>query len=205
MIRKYFLSIALILLISTTGFSQYVTFGRAFSFGHAFISEKDVQHKFFFSLTGGFSITYAKRENFGFGADLVYSTEGSKTLYNSGGLTTENKIKLSYIRIPLKAIYFLGDNGDNIRPKVFAGPSFAILVGAESNKENSYETFKKIDAGVHIGIGANKLICDRIWLNTDITYTQGLIDISNENLAGGDNRNGNIRMNISLLLGTNRK
>ena len=204
MIKNYILLGCLIIFVNSTAFSQYVTFGRAFSFGHAFISEKDVQHKFFFSLTGGLSITYAKKENYGFAADLVYSSEGSKTVYNTGGVSTENKIKLSYIRVPLKAIYFLGDYGDNIRPKVFAGPSFAFLVGADTNKENSYDAIKKMDAGVHIGFGANKLICDRIWLNTDITYTQGLIDITKENGDGGSNLNGNIRMNISLLLGTNR-
>ena len=58
--------------------------------------------------------------------------------------------------------------------------------------------------GVHLGVGANKLICDRIWLNTDITYTQGLVDITEGNTGNGINLNGNIRMNISLLLGTNR-
>ncbi len=204
MLLKYLLLNLLILAITATGFSQYVTFGRAFSFGHAFITEKDVQHKFFFSLTGGLSITYAKQENYGFAADLVYSTEGSKTEQNLGGVNTENKIKLSYIRVPLKAIYFLGDYGDNIRPKLVAGPSFAFLVGADSNKENSYDDFNKIDVGVHLGVGANKLICDRIWLNTDITYTQGLVDIKEGNTGNGINLNGNIRMNISLLLGTNR-
>lgn len=203
MLKRYLILSIILVLVNTSGFSQYITFGRAFSFGHAFISEKDVQHKFLFSLTGGLSITYAKQANYGFAADLVYSSEGSKTAHNLGGINTENKIKLSYIRVPLKAIYFLGDYGDNMRPKVFAGPSFAFLVGAESNKENTYDLFKKIDAGLHIGIGANKLICDRIWLNTDITYTQGLIDITKDN-TGEINRNGNIRMNISLLLGTNR-
>ncbi len=204
MIKNYLLLGSLFLMVNSTAFSQYVTFGRAFSFGHAFITEKDVQHKFFFSLTGGLSITYAKQENYGFAADLVYSSEGSKTVQNLGGVNTENKIKLSYIRVPLKAVYFLGDYGDILRPKIIAGPSFAFLVGADSNKENSYDAFKKVDAGVHIGVGANKLICDRIWLNTDITYTQGLIDITQENGGGGSNLNGNIRMNISLLLGTNR-
>ena len=204
MIKNYLLLVSFLIILNSTAFSQYVTFGRAFSFGHAYITEKDVQHKFLFSLTGGLSITYAKQANYGFAADVVYSTEGGKTIYDLGGVETENKVKLSYIRIPLKVVYFLGDYGDKIRPKVVAGPSFAFLVGADSNKENSYDDFNKIDVGVHFGVGANKLICDRIWLNTDITYTQGLVDITEGNTGNGINLNGNIRMNISLLLGTNR-
>jgi hypothetical protein len=60
--------------------------------------------------------------------------------------------------------------------------------------------------GLHIGVGANKIICDRIWLNTDITYTQGILDVTKQSQNNNEiNLNGSVRLNISLLLGTNRK
>lgn len=206
MIKNYLLLVSFLIILNSTAFSQYVTFGRAFSFGHAYITEKDVQHKFFFSLTGGLSITYADNEHYGFAADVVYATEGSNSKTAGVAGDIQNKIKLGYIRIPFKYIRFLGEYGDPIRPKIFVGPSFGYLVSAETNKENTKAEFNKFDMGLHIGVGANKIICDRIWLNTDITYTQGILDVTKQSQNNNEiNLNGSVRLNISLLLGTNRK
>ena len=204
--RKCILLIIIIIATNACVSAQYVTFGRAFSFGHAYITDKNASQQFLFSLTGGLSITYADNEHYGYAADIVYSTEGGKSKYNIGGADFNTKTKLSYIRMPLKYIIFLGEYGDPIRPKIIFGPSFAFLVLADTDKENTINDFNRFDMGIHFGFGANKIICDRIWLNTDITYTQGLIDITkNTNLNNEINLNGNIRLNISLLLGTNRK
>lgn len=185
--------------------AQYVTFGRAFSVGHAFITDKDVSHPFLFSVTGGLSITYADNEDYGFAADAVISTEGGRFKSSVGGAEIIDKTKLTYVRIPLKYIRFLGEYGDPIRPKIIFGPSVGYLVIAETNREKSIDDYNLFDVGVHVGIGANKIICDRIWLNTDITYTQGLLDVTkNTALNNETNLNGNIRLNISLLLGTDR-
>lgn len=207
--KKYYTGILLLLLLIVTNqklSGQYVTFGRAFSFGDAFITDKDVKHGFLLSLTGGLSITYADNEHYGFAADVVYATEGSnsKTAGLAGDI--QNKIKLGYIRIPLKYIRFLGEYGDPIRPKIFVGPSFGYLVLAETNRDNTIGEFNKFDMGLHIGVGANKIICDRIWLNTDITYTQGILDITKQTFDNNEiNLNGSVRFNISFLLGTDRK
>jgi len=199
--------VVLLLFVSITHCvsAQYVTFGRAFSFGDAFITDKNATHQFLFSLAGGLSITYADNENYGFAADLVYANEGGKSKSKSGGVEVETKTKLSYIRVPLKCILFLGEYGDPIRPKILFGPSFAYLVTAETNREKSIDDFNRFDMGLHVGIGANKILCDRIWLNTDITYTQGVLDVTKNTGSNNDvNLNGSVRINISLLLGTNR-
>jgi len=204
--RKLILLILVFIATNACVSAQYVTFGRAFSFGHTFITDKNTSSQFLFSLTGGLSITYADNEHYGYAADIVYSTEGGKSKFSIGGDDIITKTKLSYIRVPLKYIIFLGEYGDPIRPKIMFGPSFAFLVLADTDKENTISDFNRFDMGLHIGFGANKIICDRIWLNTDITYTQGIIDITkNTNLNNEINLNGNIRLNISLLLGTNRK
>ena len=207
--KNYYNVILILLLIIVTSqklSGQYVTFGRAFSFGDAFITDKDVTHGFLLSLTGGLSITYADNEHYGFAADVVYATEGSNSKTAGVAGDIQNKIKLGYIRIPFKYIRFLGEYGDPIRPKIFVGPSFGYLVSAETNKENTKADFNKFDMGLHIGVGANKIICDRIWLNTDITYTQGILDVTKQSQNNNEiNLNGSVRLNISLLLGTKRK
>lgn len=203
--RKLILLFTILIFANACVSAQYVTFGRAFSFGDAFITDKDVSHQFLFSVTGGLSITYADNENYGYAADIVYATEGGKSKTTIGGVNINTKTKLGYIRIPLKYILFLGEYGDPIRPKVIFGPSFAYLALAETNRENTISDFNRFDMGLHFGIGANKIICDRIWLNTDITYTQGVLDVTkNTNLNNEINLNGSIRLNISLLLGTDR-
>ncbi|HRH51893.1 MAG TPA: porin family protein [Chitinophagales bacterium] len=206
--KNYNCILILLLIISASQqlSGQYVTFGRAFSFGDAFITDKDVSHGFLLSLTGGLSITYADNEHYGFAADVVYATEGSNSKTAGVAGDIQNKTKLGYIRIPFKYIRFLGKYGDPIRPKIFVGPSFGYLVLAETNRDNSISDFNKFDMGLLIGVGANKIICDRIWLNTDITYTQGILDVTKQTPLNDEiNLNGSVRLKISLLLGTNRK
>ena len=105
--RKCILLIIIIIATNACVSAQYVTFGRAFSFGHAYITDKNASQQFLFSLTGGLSISYADNEHYGYAADIVYSTEGGKSKYNIGGADFNTKTKLSYIRMPLKYIIFL--------------------------------------------------------------------------------------------------
>lgn len=183
---------------------ENITVGRAFSFGHAFITNSDANQKFLFSLTGGLSFTYSDNEHYGYGADIVIANEGGKTTLNNGVEDLETKIKLTYIRVPIKYIRFFGNYGEPIRPKMFAGPSIAYLVAAETNGDGSFRDFNQWDMGLHVGVGANKIICNRIWLNTDITYTQGLLDVTKNKTNDDVNLNGSVRLNISLLMGLNR-
>ncbi len=78
--KNYYNVILILLLIIVTSqklSGQYVTFGRAFSFGDAFISDKDVTHGFLLSLTGGLSITYADNEH------LFFDSENASAMANS--------------------------------------------------------------------------------------------------------------------------
>lgn len=190
-----------LLCLTTIVQTQTVSIGRAFSFGDAFITDKNQDNKFLLSWTGGVSLTYSNREHYGFGTDLLYSQEGGNSQFTRNGTTVKTETKLSYLRLPIKFIYFFGENGDMIRPKIFAGPTVGFLTAAEVNDDGAFTAFEKWDYGAHIGIGANKVVCDRIWLNTDITYTHGFSDITTTELNPNKNLNGNIRMNISLLFG----
>ncbi len=206
--KTLFLSLLFIiqpmLQLKSQGITDNITVGRAFSFGHAFITNNTADQQFLFSLTGGLSFTYSDNEHYGFGADIVIANEGGKTTVNNATEAVENKVKLTYVRLPIKYIWFLGTYGKPIRPKVFVGPSFAYLTAAETNGDGSFRDFNKFDAGIHVGVGANKIICSRIWLNTDITYTQGFLDVTKNTVNSDVNLNGSVRLNISLLMGLNR-
>ncbi len=183
------------------GQSQTMSFGRAFSFGDAFITDKDQKSKFLLASTGGVSLNYSNNEHYGAGLDFVYSNEGGNSEDLSTGTLVKTEIKLTYLRLPIKFIYFFGETGDIIRPKIFAGPTIGYLTSAEINDNGAFNQFERWDFGAHIGIGANKNVCDRIWFNTDVTYTQGFRDITNTELNNDKNLNGNIRINLSLMFG----
>jgi hypothetical protein len=137
-------------------------------------------------LAAGGQLTYSNVNNWGIGAAVLYSREGVK-VDNRGA---EAKTNLTYIRVPLKGYFFFRDNEDNFRPKIFAGPSFGILLDAdlksgddEVDMGDAYNTF---DLGLTAGAGLNARIVEGTWFNLDIGYTYGFLDVA-EN-ADGSNR-----------------
>ena len=103
--------------------------------------------------------------------------------------------------IPIRIIYFWGEFGDPVRPKVFVGPTLGFLMAAETGSIDIKDQYNGFDFGLHGGLGANFQLGERSWLNTDITYTQGLTDITKSDFSEDVNRNGNIRLNVGLLFG----
>ena len=137
-------------------------------------------------LVAGGQLTYSNVNNWGIGAAVLYSREGVKT----DNQDVETKTNLTYIRVPLKGYFFFRDNDDNFRPKIFAGPSFGILLDADS-KTGEVETdlgdvYSTFDLGLTAGAGLNARIVEGTWFNLDIGYTYGLLDVA-EN-ADGSNR-----------------
>ena len=65
------------------------------------------------------------------------------------------------------------------------------------------DSFNTVDVGAHIGAGLNIRLAERIWLNTDITYYQGFVDVSNDDVTGEteSNLNGNVALNVGVAFG----
>jgi outer membrane protein W len=115
---------------------------------------------------------------------------------------------MNYLRIPLKFQYFFGDLGDNVRPKLFIGPSFAFLMGGKTEVRSgevtttidSKDTFENFDVGLHIGAGFNYRLAERTWLNFDVAYTHGLLDVAGSK-SGSDAQNRLVNVNLGVAFG----
>lgn len=134
----------------------------------------------------GATFVYSIDPHWGIGAELKFSMEGGgETIGNETANLTSN-----YIKLPLKAMYFFGHRGQRLRPKLYAGPSFGLLVGGKINGSyagvaipelKSMDYLKHFDLGLLVGTGFNYRLSPGTWLNVDLGYTGGLIDIVKSN------------------------
>src|SRR5690606_23273505 len=89
----------------------------------------------------GVGMIYSQYEHWGWGSDLTVSHEGysmGRTVNNVYSTMTVNAV---YLRMTTKAYYFFGSYGDNIRPKIFLGPSVAYKLD-----ETRYMDGNNVDA-----------------------------------------------------------
>jgi len=194
--------------------AQNLSLGPTAGFGHSWISNQEGDGKFKASWNVGATLVYSSMNHWGFSADVKYSAEGVKREASSGGFTTESDVTANYIRVPLKAIYFFGKWGDVVRPKVFLGPSFGFLTGGsyetkvngttvdEGKTKDAVESF---DFGLLGGAGLNFRLANRTWLNTDITYTHGLLDVNKGSGESMHNRNVQLNVGVTFGIGTVKK
>lgn len=183
--------------------AQTISLGVKGGFGDAWVHSDVITTDVGFlpSWDAGLSMIYSSDQHIGFGADLTYSAEGVKYVAPDSLPNASAEINLSYIRLPLKAIYFFGEFEDAVRPKLVLGPEFGVLTSAETNDIDVTDFYNTLDIGVHVGLGANFKAGDRMWLNADVTYTQGLLDITDDIFTEQNDLNGNLRLNVGLLFG----
>lgn len=214
--KKILVSVAAVLSVSLIN-AQNLSFGPTAGVGHSWITidyEDDaLDNTFFASYNVGAKLVYSFVSHWGISADVKFSSEGGSKKGNvTGGDHHDYNYRMNYIRIPIQGIYFFGDLGDKVRPKVALGPSFGFLVGGrtklEVNEEdaNEYEAdeiFEKSDIGLTASAGANFNLGKGRWLNTDLTYYHGFkqilrpptdIDVNNRGIG--------INIGITFPLGT---
>ncbi len=195
--------IVAILGIGIVSRAQTVSIGPTGGFGHSWITNTAGDAKFNPAWNAGISLVYSTKSNWGMGADVKYSAEGNK----SERLGTTTTVNTNYVRVPLKAIYFFGQQGDAVRPKISAGPTFGFLTNANEAtsiegvkvKTDITDDIKNFDFGVNAAAGLNFRLAERTWLNTDLAFYQGLTDITKNNNT--TRRNGNVGVNVGLLVG----
>ena len=193
--------------------AQTVSFGPTGGFGHAWITNSPGDTKFNPAWNAGLSFIYSSRSHFGLGVDAKYSAEGNKIKYSAtegnGLINYKNTVNANYIRVPVKVIYFFGDNKSAVRPKIYAGPSMGFLTGGKTvtriegtgvvEKVDTKDEMKNFDFGVTAGAGLNFRVAPRTWLNTDLAFYQGLLDVTKANDM--TKHNGNVGLNVGLLIG----
>jgi hypothetical protein len=172
--------------LKKAAFSIGPTIGVAHSFMFPFITQG-------INLVGNYGVTaiYAP-SNWGVGLDVRYSMEGSKTHTPEGTRHTD----IDYIRVPIKAIYFMGAYDNSFRPKITLGPSLGFLARESDTFDGKANGF---DAGINASIGFNNRLSSGIWLNVDLNYYQGLMDVMKD--TGATEMNGNIGLNLGLAFG----
>jgi outer membrane protein W len=183
--------------------AQVQSFGPTVGFNYAWLSDLDNESGRP-SFNAGFTYNYSILQSAGLGIEARYSEEGVKQDIGNATLTT----KLNYIRVPLKFQYFFGELGDNFRPKIFAGPSFAFLMGGKSEIRagettttiDSKDVFEGFDVGLLGGLGFNYRLAERTWLNFDVAYTHGMLDVAGSN-SGSDAKNRLVNVNVGVAFG----
>lgn len=164
----------------------------------------------------GLSMVFSAVPTFGIGADVKYSFEGSRNEGSGAGIMTDTVRNLDYLRVPIKAIFFLGKQGSRMRPKISVGPSLGYLVGGKTTttvKESngnllnekivaSKDLYNRFDVGVQGAAGFHYRLVQSTWLVADVAYYHGLRDIA-ENTASNPSslKNRNLGINLGVNFG----
>lgn len=216
--KRILLGVVIVSALSLSAGAQKFSIGPSAGVGSTWISNyEDRQHKTHGNV--GVSLIYSTKSSFGFGADVKYSFEGGERKFNqtvSGStFTTEQEVALNYVRIPLKAMFFFGNYGQRVRPKVALGPSFGFLVGGKTTVENtslngtfigksetdSKDAWDNFDIGIHGSAGINYRLVKNTWLTADVVYYHGIIDQLKNNTSTTDYANRNLGLNIGVNFG----
>jgi hypothetical protein len=156
-------------------------------------------------LTVGGFYNYSSRSGFGFSGQLLYTQMGAKVNNKT------DEINLNYLQVPLFATFFFGQRGNELRPKLFLGPTANFLLSARNEDSESIRgdrnnrQFNPFDLGITGGAGLNYLINDKVWLNFDVRYGIGLLDVSKNPSVFLANNNWGINMGVSFPFGTYNK
>lgn len=153
---------------------------------------------------GGF-YNYSSESGFGFSGQLLFTQLGAQINNKT------NEINLNYIQAPLLATFFFGRYGDRVRPKIFLGPNLNFLVGARDkngnniNGDSNNRIYAPFDLGLTFGGGLNYRLQEKIWLNFDVRYGVGLLDVTRLDNSKIRNNNWGINVGLSFPLGTYNK
>lgn len=184
--------------------TSYISLGPIGGFGHSWTSNMD--NRFKPSAHLGIAMIYSRFEHWGWGTELTASHEGYSTAIGNQTFTYDP----TYLRMTPKAYYFFGNYGDNIRPKIYLGPSVAYkvaedrYVGGPNNSDIRYTDrgsymINDWDLGVDVGAGVNIKVAPYTWLNLDADYYNGLLDVTRMN--GMNNMNRSLRANVGVMMG----
>ncbi len=188
--------------------TSFLSLGPIGGFGHSWTSNMD--NRFKPSAHLGIGMIYSRFEHWGWGTELTASHEGYSTRLGSNGTTQYISYDPTYLRMAPKAYYFFGRYGDNVRPKIYLGPSVAYklvedqYVDGPGSTEVQYmnagnEMLRDWDLGVDVGAGVNIRVAPYTWLNLDADYYHGFLDVTR--LNGLNNMNRSLRANVGVMIG----
>jgi hypothetical protein len=190
-----------------------VTIGHTASIGNSWLSNggnftpgfDDKELHVSYSL--GMRMIASFHPNWGISSDIKFSSEGGS--FGIGGASDAKMVyRANYLRHALQGIYFFGDRGNRVRPKISAGPSIAIFAGGKSklkdgDQENisdmkSKNIFKTWDFGLTGAAGVNVRLKENVWLSAEAAYYHGLTNAND--LTSQKMRNRGLGLNVGFLV-----
>ena len=127
----------------------------------------------------GLTAVYSTKENFGYGADLLFSRNGGDfSMLNTLGEEEYYRVQNDYVRFVPKAMWFFRDVEDRFRPKVTLGLNVGFMTKSQDIDRNLVmnETFRTVDGAAQLGLGFNLKIASRTWLQFDAEYMLGFVE-----------------------------
>lgn len=131
------------------------------------------------NLVLGLTTTYSINESSGINADLLYSKEGYET-------ASDSEVDIDYLQIPIHYTVFFNQLGESFRPKIYAGFSTGILLGANQENIDIKDELNGLVFGLSGGLGFNYRLSQLTWLNFDLRSLLGLSDIRDSAIQTGD-------------------
>jgi outer membrane protein W len=196
---------------------QHVSFGPTIGYGHSWLNTSSelapgYETKYHSTYNAGLKMVYSIKTHWGVSADVKYSSEGGSFENNA----TDNEVmyRANYIRVPVQGIYFFGDYGAKVHPKISIGPSFGFLVGGDTEERSNNQKvsegktkdmFKSFDFGVTGAVGLNVRLTKATWLNTDIAYYHGITNANDLTSYKMRNRNLGINVGVAFGVGSGKK
>ncbi|MCU0440497.1 MAG: PorT family protein [Raineya sp.] len=123
---------------------------------------------------GGIFANYSITDEFGLTGQVLYSQQGTKL--ESMGI--EDTWKFDYLQVPILGAYYFGK--DKFKPKVLLGPQFGFLLSTKDKDGRELadsDILETTDISAVLGAGFNYNLAPKIWLNVDVRYNLGLMDI----------------------------
>ncbi|HEV7347080.1 porin family protein [Telluribacter sp.] len=197
-----FLSTAVLFFAAQTMAQENLSFGPMVGVSIANLRGDIANNNWKPGVTVGGFINYSAESGFGVTGNLLYTQLGAQTNNRS------NELNLNYVQLPVLLTYYLGERGNPVRPKLFLGPNFNFLVGAtDVNGNNIYgdsnnRVYSTFDVGATFGAGLNVRVAEKIWLNSDVRYGLGFLDVNKLDPRIWKNQNWGINLGVSFPLGT---
>jgi hypothetical protein len=208
------LSLFILSVVVSMGVSaqKQITIGRTASIGHSWLSSGENivsgydNKELHINYGLGLRMIASMHPNWGISSDIKFSSEGGS--FGNDVNDAKRVYRANYLRHALQGIYFFGDRGNRVRPKVSVGPSIAIFAGGKSKlkdggTENSPDIksknlFKTWDFGLTGAAGVNVRLKPNTWLNAEASYYHGLTNAND--LTGQKMRHRGVALNLGLLM-----
>jgi len=204
--KKFLICSALVLGISGISLAQEnVSIGPIVGVSVANLRGDITDNDWKAGLTVGGFYNYSSNSGLGFSGQVLYTQLGAQVFDKT------NDIRLNYLQVPLLLTYFLGEYGNPVRPKLFIGPHVNFLLNAKDRNGNDLygdsnnRNYNPVDVGLTAGIGLNYRLKNKVWLNTDVRYGLGLVDVTKSNANRLLNHNIGVNLGVSFPFGTYNK